>query len=270
VEAAATGLDVSWIDMEKPEVTRLYKYCALSAQILESIRSRAFWFSKPRAFNDPFDCAIQVHEDALGDSFQHALSRTINHPHYVKGSIPESRMLPDERDAQAFTEFRSGINSVLRDTGVLCLTESCDSLLMWGHYAASHQGFCIGFERTPRNLLGRLASPVQYSHHYPRLTSAHFDSATNQRSLDHLWLTKAAEWSYEREWRLVEKQGDRRYRVDVDIVEVIFGARSTPETRTIVSDSLHVGKHPTRARWATVAQREFRIEIVDSRPPDAS
>ena len=30
--------------------------------------------------------------------------------------------------------------------GILCLSEVRDSILMWGHYTDSHQGFVIGFD----------------------------------------------------------------------------------------------------------------------------
>jgi hypothetical protein len=33
-----------------------------------------------------------------------------------------------------------------RDTGLLCFSESWDHLLMWSHYANKHQGICLGFD----------------------------------------------------------------------------------------------------------------------------
>lgn len=32
------------------------------------------------------------------------------------------------------------------DFGILCLSDTCESYLMWSHYANKHQGYCIGFD----------------------------------------------------------------------------------------------------------------------------
>ena len=227
--------------MLRPELVTLYKYLPISEHSITALRTRAFWFANPRSFNDPFDCALAVAEDGLRDSVEHALSTITSSPRYVPGSIPAERLKPDSHDAEAFATFREGVGRVFEEMGLLCLTESCDNLLMWGHYSSSHTGICVGFERSPTNMVGRLAHAVTYRREYPRLTLADFERTLNPNSVDQLWLTKASDWSYEREWRLVANPGNRSYGIDACVTQLVFGVRhrarltpvcSTPGTRS--------------------------------------
>ena len=87
--------------------------------------------------------------------------------------------------------------------GVLCLAELWDSILMWGHYASSHEGFVIGFDtmhpffnqrRSPADEFGFLRQ-VRYQ------TSRPIVSLVSSGALE--WFeTKADVWAYEREWRM--------------------------------------------------------------------
>lgn len=90
-----------------------------------------------------------------------------------------------------------------RHFGVLCLSELWDSILMWGHYAYSHEGFVVGFDtkhpffnqrRSPSDELGFLRQ-VRYQ------TSRPIVSLMSSGALE--WFeTKADVWAYEREWRM--------------------------------------------------------------------
>src|SRR6185503_18265527 len=95
-----------------------------------------------------------------------------------------------------------------------CVAERADDLLMWAHYGDCHRGVCIGFARDSEGTFGRTVLPVEYREDYPRLTAANFDPSMNPNSFDQLWLTKAAAWRYEREWRICQTVGDRLYEID--------------------------------------------------------
>jgi hypothetical protein len=247
--------------MIRPNVTALFKYSPVTEYSLDSLRTSDFWFSTPRSFNDPFDCAITLAEDALQESVEHALRSITADPRYVAGSIPPERWQADERDAQAFTAFRNRLFSVLDNAGVLCLAEACDDLLMWGHYGNSHRGICIGFQRDPSTVLGKAAQPVNYRSDYPRLSFADFDPAINPRSLDWLWLTKAAAWSYEREWRVLMPQGNRLYSMDAPITTVVFGACISDVDRRTVVEAAAAGGHSPAFVQAMPSRNRFELEL---------
>jgi hypothetical protein len=247
--------------MIRPDVTILYKYCPVTEHSLDALRTSAFWFATPRSFNDPFDCAITLAEEALQESIEHVLQRITADPHYVAGSIPPERWQADERDAQAFAAFRNRLLSLLADAGVLCLAEACDDLLMWGHYGNSHRGICIGLQREPSTVLGKAAEPVNYRSDYPRLSFADFDPAVTSRSLDWLWLTKAAAWSYEREWRVLMPQGNRLYSIDAPITTIVFGACISDADRRAVVEAANVGGRFPAFMQATPSRNRFELEI---------
>lgn len=247
--------------MIRPEVTVLYKYSRVTERSLESLRTSAFWFATPRSFNDPFDCAITLPEDALQESVEHVLRHIIADPHYAADSIPPGRWQADARDAQAYTAFRDNLASLLTNAGLLCLAEVCDDLLMWGHYGDSHRGICIGFQRDPATVLGKAAEPVNYRSDYPRLTFADFDPAINSHSLDPLWLTKAAAWSYEREWRVLMPEGNRLYSIDAPITTVVFGACISDADRRAVAEAASVGGHSPAFMQAKPARNRFALEM---------
>lgn len=246
--------------MIRPEVTILYKYCPVTEYSLDSLRTGAFWFATPRSFNDPFDCAITIAEDALQESIEHVLRRITANPR-VANSIPPERWQADERDAQAFAKFRHSLSIVLNDAGVLCLAEACDDLLMWGHYGNSHRGICIGFQRDPSTVLGKAAQPVKYRSDYPRLSFADFDPAINPHSLDWLWLTKAAAWSYEREWRVLMPQGNRLYSIDAPITTVVFGACISDADRHAIWEAANAGGRSPAFRQAMPSRNRFELEM---------
>jgi Protein of unknown function (DUF2971) len=248
-------------EMIRPEVTVLYKYCPVTDYSLDSLRTGAFWFAAPRTFNDPFDCAITLAEDALQESIEHAIRRITADPRYASISIPPERWRADARDAQAYARFRDSLFHVLDDAGILCLAEACDDILMWGHYSNSHRGVCIGFQRNPSTLLGRGARPVNYRSEYPRLSFADFDPAANPHSVDQLWLTKAAAWNYEREWRVLMPRGDQLYNLDAPVRTVVFGACTSEADRRAVVEAVNVGGHTPDFMQATPSRSRFELEM---------
>lgn len=58
---------------------------------------------------------------------------------------------------------------ILEETGVFCLSEIPDHILMWSHYADSHTGICIKFEATSHTQFFGLAQRVCYQTTYPIL-----------------------------------------------------------------------------------------------------
>ena len=71
---------------------------------------------------------------------------------------------------------------------------------MWSHYANDHKGICLEFAND--NPLIKHARPVHYKNDYPEWTPQNFVLNTDANVLE-LVLTKAMDWSYEREWRII-------------------------------------------------------------------
>jgi len=84
------------------------------------ITKKELFFSNFESFNDPFDTN--------------------------KKSFPE---IVAEMDKKIPARFRSKFEEILeveKSQGILCLAKKANNPLMWGHYADSQKGFCVGFK----------------------------------------------------------------------------------------------------------------------------
>lgn len=126
--------------------------------------------------------------------------------------------------------------------GVLCMSESWDSPLMWAHYADSHKGMALGFE-VPQAAFYK----VNYTKTRPKLADlgmSALDDLTPE-DIKRLTRTKAHGWSYEREHRAYlalqngeEIDGIKHYFVhfsdNLRLREVIVGSRFKGRRQEVV------------------------------------
>jgi len=133
------------------------------------------------------------------------------------------------------------------DVGVLCLSKSNKSILMWSHYSAGHTGFVLGFDAEDNffkqrphepHEIGEL-QPVTYS---PKRVGIIFPPAETDPT-PNIFFTKNEEWRYEDEWRILRFPNDADKTPDANvhlfsippsaIREVIFGNFAPPD---LISD----------------------------------
>ena len=145
----------------------LFKY--FSPDRVDALLARKLRFTPLGEFNDPFEgrphlqgLATEAH--ALS-SFEEILIPVLidaynKQPSAFRASTPEreflKRMVPVMQ--QNYPVLHKAVEMGGRDflgelpqkwdayIGALCLSEVCDSLLMWAHYAASHTGFVLEFD----------------------------------------------------------------------------------------------------------------------------
>ena len=222
----------------------LYKYYRNTVENLDAVKNNKMWYSAPCNFNDVFDCDISIDDKKV---FNEAL-----------------KLFPDKRGirpgSNAWKNFRATMNQQLRalrsqfdelrnTTGVSCLSESENSLLMWAHYANNHRGFCVEYDLLEINrILNFSAVPVIYSE--GRTCFDFFDPQTIEKDTLKLFIqsltSKSPEWSYEKEWRIVRDQGacgdewnaDKKGAL-LDMVppsSIILGCAAQPEFEREVTD----------------------------------
>lgn len=95
--------------------------------------------------------------------------------------------------------------SVQSQVKVSSLSERVDSILMWAHYAESNQGFCVEYDINTLTKYRENLFPVVYTDEPLILTEPGVKSHWKHSPfLATLAAThKAADWSYEREWRIL-------------------------------------------------------------------
>lgn len=224
--------------MQNPHVRKLYKYRAFNERSLNMLRNEEIWAATPESFNDPFDCHLIPGESKNTSDLQHQLFQIFSDlypPEEAKEQIREikernkNKPIKDIEDKNLAKHFEEA-----KQMGVFSLSEKRDQILMWSHYADYHQGFCIEFHREnhKHNFLSHfMCRPVIYEREYPNLN----------RALDACEInlyTKALEWKYEAEWRLVFKEGGKLFQNPSPITGIIFGLRMPEEHKIKLVDTI--------------------------------
>lgn len=203
----------------------LYKYFpAERASVLENGLIR---FTQAGDLNDPFELRAVFKSVYSKQDLTRVIDRTVNKellavlPSVPKQHRPQLMAIARERaTVEIRPQIEEGITQVLRlfnnlilpqaantAVGVLSLTQDPLSLLMWAHYAQSHQGFVI--QLNTRSAFFALQAGVHEDFgklHEVKYTKRRlvFDvSADNTSNAIDMLCTKPIEWAYEKEWRLV-------------------------------------------------------------------
>jgi hypothetical protein len=125
---------------------------------------------------------------------------------------------------------------------------------MWAHYADSHKGLLTEFDtqhlpfvaHTPGAEVNfRMLVPITYSTTRPRMKLG------TAPVIEQVFLTKSAEWTYEKEWRVFRRlsECDKKLFVDSETIHlfnlppksikrIVIGRRMTPKNRETVNGAI--------------------------------
>ena len=252
---------------------RLYKYRAFDAKTVDLLVADQVYYADPSTFNDPFDTRPSLHADILLEQLEQTRTRLVEErvaaemraaadtlryrgpktmDHIFKQARREAAQgrteiayaatNPDcDEGAQAWLLGHQIEMELLRrvEKGVLSLAKRCSCPLMWSHYGDQHRGLCIGYS-IPEEAKPKLkkvsyggnrmveASKVAAMLDGDAIASAEVDEA--------VFLRKASDWRYEKEWRHFGKRGIADSPLDLE--EIVFGARCLPTVKHTVLKAL--------------------------------
>lgn len=261
--------DVPFDPRERPP-EYLYKYRSLSGPSFEFtrkiIQDSAVWFSKPSDFNDPFDCAPALTAVCTDAEYQRYIKGLVKNQ--ARGAPRSERRAEiarinrevNRKDRSAYLKesFDKVVPEVINRAGILSLSAKCDDVLMWSHYADSHQGCCLRFRATS-DIFVR-ARRVHYSRDRPLL------NVIRDKHGDMLFkalLSKADFWSYEQEWRVIDHidgAGSHEF-APFSLDGIVLGARINPKTRAEVMKWVEARDPPVQVLTASFDPKHFRLEI---------
>jgi hypothetical protein len=155
----------------------------------------------------------------------------------------------------------------LRTTGLYCLSEKKDDILMWSHYANVHRELRLEFDAFHDALLANRmifgqALKVLYSEERPVLNVINIGEP---REYQKALLTKSTHWEYEREWRVIKTPGEGGPGLKpfhpASLTGVIFGALISPENKQKVRD--WIIRYPTKLSLyeARINEDKFKVDI---------
>jgi hypothetical protein len=180
---------------------RIYKYRRNCLNARTNLKNDTTWMSSPEFFNDPYDCLFLVSEQSLSAD----LNGKLLAQHVEPGKSLHASQVFALRAKEEIRKWR-------RLTKVSCFNSVNDSILMWGHYAESHKGFCIEYDieqLAPQHDLRRKLFPVIYTSKIYDLTEyAKGLSEPNRNDFRNICpllslLYKYQGWTYEQEWRVI-------------------------------------------------------------------
>lgn len=214
------------------------------------------YFASIKDFNDPFDSSLRYRYEELSPQEQRkAIKRFNDHlsDKEIEEKWKESSFANPELFDQRFEELV--IPMIKEDVGILSLTPNYDNLLMWSHYANSHEGFCIGYsDKLMENLsFNHFAADnktfisqhkITYSEDYPYLNPNDLNS---KEYTFHLLTVKSQDWAYEKEQRLISHpRSSFSSKISSNLIkEVRLGCKMSEETiskiiELIENDMTHV------------------------------
>jgi hypothetical protein len=225
--------------------------------------NRIFFASKSN-FNDPFDCKFGFDFQARQRQIESYLSEMRSRDKGAQDySIVEYALREFGYSSHSMKNF---INHELEDSvssyGILSLTRAPDDILMWSHYADSHQGYCLRFlDDKEDDFFGR-ALPVVYQLDYPILNPVVDDPITTVKKT---LLTKAKHWKYEKEWRVIDElagPGVKAFPAD-SLCGVIFGCRMNIEDQNMIREWCSARQSPVTFYQAKESDSHYSLEIVE-------
>lgn len=190
----------------------LYKYRDWKSKLHKHILTKQIaYFSSPAHFNDPFDCKIPIRYDIEPEKLLEEIYFKSIKAGFPDRSDEEIRAFSKRRVHEGEVDpktFKKNDKKYFDDLdermGIFSLSEHNDDILMWGHYANSHQGFCIGFD-TQELLKTNDVDFIGKVEYYPE-----FPVIIPKLDLEELYVmqifSKWDKWSYEDEYRLTKNQ----------------------------------------------------------------
>lgn len=234
--------------MKASPPAKLFKYVSPKPRVVDSLFGHLLIrYTPPFRFNDPFDMLPCI-EPVTDSDRQHSLD-TVCRMHYrrfvlsprgmgapppsfdefrnkwLEQNQPNLNTLKGDYKKRALKEFQKDHE----DVGVLSLTANDESLLMWAHYAQSHEGMLIEFRPSkmftePEKFLVR----VEYSSNRPSVNIGVSGQQDDFSKKTAPYRVKSCEWQYEAEWRAFALLSTCDKRVVSDENEVIQLFRLSP------------------------------------------
>lgn len=250
----------------------LYKYRPLVDPVkkdkiheftLKLLLECGLYFAKSNSFNDLFDLKIPIETNVTQEDYLENLNKRLLLQGY-KITQTDLSQIDDAIDkAGGIENFIKKEYAISQEIyNVCCLSRNCLDPRMWGYYADSGKGICIGFKtycsdnevtyiktkdgQIPEENLNFLPF-VNINYVEKRLPVVNFFDKTKQpmeiytEMIRHL-LAKDARWSYEEEMRAIMKNNEiitqNVLLPKTEICEIIFGYNLPQEIKDKVFDLL--------------------------------
>lgn len=261
--------NMTYAELVRKIPRRLYKYQCINKDNLDGLRNHALWFSSPKNFNDPFDCNVSCFLGRNRRDFEDRLETFFKRDSAIARLFGKSTARWRIKNQILMDIFRL---FYYRRTFICSLSETCDNVLMWSHYANKNAGMCLVFNSHKAGLIRDNVVPVQYYDRYP-------SNLVDARRIDDLGMltkqllaSKSSDWSYEREWRAFmvnNNSGDADemkgalYKYDPSLLSgVVLGINTKSSDIERVKLAITKGKFPRRINLYKARENKDSFSIA--------
>ncbi len=272
---------------------KLYKYRTFGVRALRSLTGAEVHYSRPLTFNDPLDCDPTIDVDIGRATLEKLLYRMLlrrlekkqaaERVNYLRYMSTEYGNFESDKDVEAYlvrmlaSDIKSELDDEFSQHGVLSLSATWSSALMWSHYADEHRGICIEYDTTDQDHPN--LRPVSY--HATRAVKASDlarwkgadDAAAKDRVLQTYFYSKSSEWKYEKEWRDVRKDNGIT-ELPFKINAIHFGLRCDHAVISsivrLLNDQPQIKLYTIRPKDDTFKLRRSRLSAEDIAEIDAT
>lgn len=245
---------------------KIYKYVDIVG--LECIlKNGTLKFTKPEDFNDPFEFHDSLVEREL--SYKHWLE-------IIKKKIPDISTGRLKQLIDIFTHDKSDFIEEMNlqfqnreeSTRISCFSMVNDSLLMWSHYSDKHKGACIEFSKD--ELIENFKYDFQVLEiNYSDIIESKNISMHREKAISHWISTKAKEWAYEKEVRLVFGSNPQEIKeINVKSIKHVFlGSKMLDEEKDRIERLIFDELNYTWIKISEmkISKTEFKLEINNRR-----
>jgi len=187
----------------------LYKYMSVD-RFRQILLSNSVWFSNPSNQNDPMEFG-SLDNDFLSSLLKYAEFKKVDLSDVdCDNAASVINRIEEIGCGDGLFQISDSFWQRASNRGdkflMMSLSESFSSATMWGHYAGSGAGICIGLRSDSTFLTKSDKTELAYEFHGVRKVRYCRKRSISRNTLHsqvHALLTKNIEWKYEKEWRAI-------------------------------------------------------------------
>ena len=254
---------------------KLYKYKSISTEqhvewAVEILLKDTIYFCSRTEFNDPFDCRPRFRVAATVEQLKEYIA-SVYERHAPHLDVKERYRLAEE-DANRWRTNPAGelkdftqkfYKQSIDKYGICSLSADPHNPLMWAHYADSHRGICLEFDTSVQHSPFSLADKVIYQDEPPK-----FDLIGDDENLTEMWhallATKGLPWSYEQEWRVIDRNGVglRKFHSQC-LTAIVIGALCSDTQKKRIIEIVRTRNSALKIYHARLSDRHYRVDLLD-------
>lgn len=274
---------------------RVFRYFDAKGGIA-TLATRKMRWASPRSFNDPFEftpTVMSARDDLIEQKLREdrwihefhekngrpkGLSKVESKLAYLTEELPRRlKQVKSSKEQRAEETRLELLDTAAKHFRILCFSHTCNSILMWSHYAERHRGLVLEIETDelePGVNLAPNLFDIRYRSNPPVINSLTSSMAEFESDFNRALSTKALDWSYEEEVRIscaapdgigLDTPLDRSFPL-LCIKKVIVGCY-THFVSGVIEEIERMANEPDyrhiKFQRAVIHDREFKLRFVD-------